>query len=162
MAVGRVKHFDLMKGFGFIVVDDGSPDVFVHIKEVLRSGLSELAYGNIVSFDIEAHGANGRRRATNLAMIDNSIASFRPDQNARRSELENVGAGSGVVKWFDPAKGFGFIVPSQGGGDIFVHASALKTLGRRTLEVGQGISYQLRRDVRTGKTYAEDLQLMSH
>ena len=49
---------------------------------------------------------------------------------------------SGVVKWFNNAKGFGFIEPEGGGDDIFVHYSAIKSDGYKTLNEGQPVSYQ--------------------
>ncbi|OGT85052.1 MAG: cold shock domain protein CspD [Gammaproteobacteria bacterium RIFCSPLOWO2_12_FULL_52_10] len=49
---------------------------------------------------------------------------------------------SGVVKWFNNAKGFGFIEPEGGGDDIFVHYSAIKSEGYRTLNEGQAVTYE--------------------
>ncbi len=53
MTTGTVKFFNTTKGFGFIVPEDGSKDVFVHISAVEKSGLSGLAEGQKVSFDVE-------------------------------------------------------------------------------------------------------------
>ena len=67
MAKGTVKWFNATKGFGFIEPEGGRKDVFVHISAVERAGLSSLADGAKVTFDIEA-GRDGRESATNLAM----------------------------------------------------------------------------------------------
>ena len=67
MAKGTVKWFNATKGFGFIEPEGGRKDVFVHIAAVERAGLSTLADGAKVTFDIEA-GRDGRESATNLAM----------------------------------------------------------------------------------------------
>ncbi len=67
MANGTVKWFNATKGFGFIAPEGGSRDVFVHISAVERSGLTGLADGQKVSFDIEA-GRDGRESATNLVL----------------------------------------------------------------------------------------------
>jgi CspA family cold shock protein len=64
---------------------------------------------------------------------------------------------NGTVKWFNPAKGFGFIQPDQGGADVFVHISALDSAGIRNLAEGQKISYELATD--KGKTAAANLKL---
>ena len=68
MAIGTVKWFSTTKGFGFIAPDGGKKDVFVHISAVQRSGLTGLADGQKVSFDIEA-GRDGRESAINLAAV---------------------------------------------------------------------------------------------
>lgn len=63
---------------------------------------------------------------------------------------------SGVVKWFNPTKGFGFIVPDEGGKDVFVHISAVEQAGMTTLAEGQRVSYELVEN--RGKTSAGNLQ----
>ena len=68
MATGKVKWFNATKGFGFIVPDEGGKDVFVHISDVERSGLTGLADNQKVSFDVEA-GRDGRASAKNLALV---------------------------------------------------------------------------------------------
>ncbi len=64
---------------------------------------------------------------------------------------------SGVVKWFNPMKGFGFIQPDQGGADAFVHISALERAGLSTLNEGQRVTYDLATE--KGKTSAVNLKL---
>jgi len=69
MINGTVKFFNSTKGFGFISPDDGGKDAFVHISAVERSGLSGLADGQKVTYELEA-GRDGRESATNLALVD--------------------------------------------------------------------------------------------
>ncbi len=64
---------------------------------------------------------------------------------------------NGIVKWFNPMKGFGFIQPDQGGADAFVHISALERAGMTTLNEGARISYDLATE--KGKTSAVNLKL---
>ena len=66
MAQGTVKFFNAQKGFGFIVQDDGGPDVFVHISAVERAGMSNLAEGQKVTFDVQAAPRSGKSAAANL------------------------------------------------------------------------------------------------
>lgn len=68
MAVGTVKFFNSAKGFGFIAPEGGGKDVFVHISAVERSGLSGLADGQKVSFDLEKD-RQGRDSASNLKAV---------------------------------------------------------------------------------------------
>ncbi len=65
---------------------------------------------------------------------------------------------TGTVKWFNATKGFGFIAPSDGGQDVFVHISAVERSGMRSLNEGQVVSYELQRDSKSGKMSAEQLQ----
>src|SRR5262245_21527310 len=66
MAQGTVKFFNAQKGFGFIVQDNGGPDVFVHISAVERSGMHSLNEGQKLSFDVQADPRSGKSAAANL------------------------------------------------------------------------------------------------
>lgn len=66
---------------------------------------------------------------------------------------------TGVVKWFNANKGFGFIQPEAGGPDVFVHISAIERAGLATLVEGQKVGYELFADRRSGKMSADSLQL---
>jgi cold shock protein len=65
---------------------------------------------------------------------------------------------TGIVKWFNGQKGFGFIQPEDGGKDVFVHISAVERAGMSTLNEGQKISYDIVADRRTGKSSADNLR----
>jgi CspA family cold shock protein len=65
---------------------------------------------------------------------------------------------TGTVKWFNPTKGYGFIQPQGGGGDVFVHISAVERAGLSTLNEGQHVDYELATG-RNGKSSAENLKV---
>ncbi len=65
---------------------------------------------------------------------------------------------TGVVKWFNSQKGFGFIQPENGDKDVFVHISAVERAGMGTLNEGQKVSFDIVADRRTGKSSAENLR----
>jgi len=65
---------------------------------------------------------------------------------------------TGTVKWFNDAKGFGFIEPEAGGNDVFVHISAVERSGMTSLSEGQKVSFEIVADRRTGKSAAEQLR----
>ena len=64
----------------------------------------------------------------------------------------------GTVKWFNSQKGYGFIQPTGGGRDVFVHISAVERAGMRTLNEGQKLSFDIEADRRSGKSSATNLQ----
>ena len=67
---------------------------------------------------------------------------------------------TGTVKWFNTNKGFGFIQPTDGSADVFVHISAVERAGLHSLDEGQKISFELVSDKRTGKTSAGNLAVV--
>ena len=148
MPTGTVKFFNLAKGFGFIAPDDGSPDVFVHVSAVERSGLHELNDGDQITFDLEQDRKSGKLAAVDLEVMGSAPAqrrtapSFSPQRRSPSPERGRTigavsGSGQGVVKWFNRTKGFGFIQPSDGGGDVFVHLRG-RARGSRQLERRSG------------------------
>ncbi len=63
---------------------------------------------------------------------------------------------TGTVKWFNPEKGFGFIVPDDGGKDVFVHITAVEEAGFKTLDEGQKLEFELQDN--RGKQAATNLK----
>jgi len=69
MPTGTVKFFNSQKGFGFIEVDGGGADVFVHISEVQNSGLDMLSDGQKVTFDSQMDPKKGKPNAINIKTV---------------------------------------------------------------------------------------------
>jgi CspA family cold shock protein len=65
---------------------------------------------------------------------------------------------NGTVKWFNTTKGYGFIQPEDGGGDVFVHVSAVEKAGLRGLDEGQRVEFELQNE--RGKTAAVNLKAL--
>ena len=173
MPSGKVKFFNEAKGFGFIAPDGGGVDVFVHVSALQRSGLDALNEGDTVTFELEQDRRSGKLAAVDLRItgsggpMERSERPSRPRFNDSGPDRrggggpprEAMGSGSGVVKWFNPAKGFGFIQPHDGGGDVFVHISAVERSGLSGLAEGQAVSYDLEQDRRSGKAAAINLRV---
>ena len=68
MITGTVKFFNANKGFGFIEPEDGSKDAFVHITALERAGISGLAEGQKVTYELE-EGRDGKTSATNIQIV---------------------------------------------------------------------------------------------
>ncbi len=184
MAHGVVKFFNAAKGFGFISPDDGSADIFVHISALHNSGLDNVNEGDQVNFEVEQDRRTGKLNAVDIQVTSaapprqRGFGGGRDDRGPPRDrgfgggdrggfggggygggQSGSLGSGSGVVKWFNPTKGFGFIQPSDGGADIFVHISAVERAGLRGLNDGQSVTYDLEADRRSGKTSAVNLRV---
>jgi cold shock protein len=150
---GKIKWFNRSKGFGFIVPEDGTSDIFLPLAVLERSGFAEAPDGASVTFEW-VQGPKGRA-ATQVLQLDASTAQPRPPREGgggggryrpRDDGYDGGGGGGGatesldgVVKWYDPARGFGFILPNDGGKDIFVHVTALRRSGIDGLEPGQPV-----------------------
>ncbi len=175
MANGVVKWFNPAKGFGFIQPEDGGQDVFVHIAAVERSGLSGLNEGDQVAYELEEDRRSGKTSAGQLRVTGHGPAPAGGGRGAPRPSRgfdsprggggggfsSGTGeSGTGVVKWFNTTKGFGFIQPDNGGGDVFVHISAVERAGLRGLNEGQQVGYELEQDRRSGKTSAGNLRIL--
>jgi len=76
---------------------------------------------------------------------------------ALRRPIQEMIMAVGNVKWFNPTKGYGFIQPSDGGKDVFVHVSAVERAGLSSLNEGQKVEYELVSN--RGKTSAENLKV---
>jgi cold shock protein len=78
----------------------------------------------------------------------------------RLSFEKGLGMTTGTVKWFNATKGYGFILPDDGGKDVFVHISAVERSACGPLKDGQKISFEITTDKRTGKAVAADLKII--
>jgi cold shock protein len=94
----------------------------------------------------------GTREEVNAVMC--AHRSFSPCRNLTRKDHMT----QGTVKWFNSQKGFGFIQPTDGSKDVFVHISAVERAGMNGLDEGQKISFDLISDRRTGRTSAGNLR----
>jgi len=153
---GVVKFFNPQKGFGFIVRDDGGEDVFVHISAVEQAGLTDLADGQPLEFTLVDRG--GRISATNLRIDGEPMAVERAERAPER-KLTGEKA-TGVVKFFNSMKGFGFIQRDDGQPDAFVHISAVERAGMPTLNEGDKLEFEIEVD-RRGKYAAVNLAPVS-
>lgn len=122
----RVKWFNVEKGFGFITPLDGRPDAFLHASVLARGGVGRLCEGAEVVCEIAA-----TPRGPQVVRVDE----VREPQTVPEPDL-SLG---GVVKWYQPDKGFGFVVAEDGGRDVFVHKSVLRRSDLATLAAGQRV-----------------------
>lgn len=122
-----VKWFNPAKGFGFVQPDDGSPDAFLHVSVLEAAGLRDAPDGANVVCDI-AHGPKGLQ-VTEIHSMDAPAAGA-----GMVVAQEGDTVIEGKVKFFDAAKGYGFVIPDEGSGDVFVSGRVLHRAGISALE----------------------------
>lgn len=139
-----VKWYNPDKGFGFVTLTDGSGDAFLHAKVVERGGHGTLPPG--ATLEVRAGAGPKGAQVTEIVSVDSSTALQepprrpRPERSAYPAADQSTVEQYGTVKWYNAAKGFGFIGPDGGEKDVFVHASALERSGIVGLAEGQRVA----------------------
>ncbi len=135
---GVIKWFDASKGYGFIVPEDGSTDVLLHVTVLRRDGYQTAYEGaRIVCECVQRQKGY---QAFRVVSMDESTA-IHPAQMLPPRTHVNVTPTSGLeraqVKWFNRLRGFGFVTCGEGTPDIFVHMETLRRYGMTELRPGQ-------------------------
>lgn len=133
-----VKWYDKKKGFGFIESDELDSDIFLHFSALELSGMSQIYEGDEISCEV-AKVERGyqvariisvkfcpKQQWTPPAFLGKRVASY-------NDEYEEMG---GSIKWFNPFKGYGFIIPDDNKSEIFLHATVLKESGYDMIDPG--------------------------
>ncbi|MDE1906834.1 MAG: CspA family cold shock protein [Rhodospirillales bacterium] len=158
-AKATVKWYNAEKGFGFIEMADGSGDVFLHANSLQNAGFQAVTPGSILQVRIgqnhkgrqvdqvisvtegdapppqRSGGFGAGDRGGDRGGFDRPRAPRAPRQQASGPAVDMTG----IVKWYNATKGFGFISPENGGKDVFVHATALEAAGISPLQEGQSV-----------------------
>jgi len=170
---GKVKWFNATKGFGFITMDNGG-DAFCHASALQAAGHSEVAPGATIVCDLADSQRGLQVVAVHSVDASTAEAPPRGPRRDNFGGGDRFGGGGGdrfggggyggggfgggrqhdsgpsgpmvegKVKFFNDQKGFGFVMPDNGSGDIYLHASALRRSGVQVVEPDQRIRYSTR------------------
>ena len=137
---GRIKWFDVAKGFGFIVPDNGLPDVLLHVTCLRRDGFQAANEGARIV--VEAVQRPRGLQAFRIVSLDESTAIHPSELPLPRTHVTvtpTSGLEPAVVKWFNRLRGFGFLSRGEGTPDIFVHMETLRRYGIAELRPGEKV-----------------------
>ena len=153
---GQVKWFDPSKGFGFVVADEGGPDILLHVNVLRNFGQSSVADGSRI--EVVTHRTDRGVQAVEVVSITpperadtpilTDFAGIDPDVLAQ-APLE-----AARVKWFDKGKGFGFANVFGKPEDVFLHIEVLRHSGLADLQPGEALAIRVI-DGRRGRMAAE-------
>ncbi|MEM6590040.1 MAG: cold shock domain-containing protein [Pseudomonadota bacterium] len=142
---GRVKWFDPVKGFGFVVTDEGGADILLHANVLRNFGQSSVADG--AGIDLEVQRTTRGIQATEVYAIDPPEIDT-ADMLAGMDEIDldtlrDAALEPARVKWFDKAKGFGFANTFGRGEDVFIHVEVLRRSGMADLQSGEALAIRV-------------------
>jgi CspA family cold shock protein len=135
---GAIKWFDVSKGYGFIVPDNGLPDILLHVTVLRRDGFQTAYEGARVVVEVLQRPKG--LQAFRILSMDESTAihpAQLPPPRTHVSVTPTSGLERAQVKWFNRLRGFGFLTRGEGTPDIFVHMETLRRFGLAELRPGQ-------------------------
>src|SRR4051794_40989712 len=137
---GRIKWFDVAKGFGFIVPDNGMPDVLLHVTCLRRDGHQAANEGARIV--VEAVQRPRGLQAFRILSLDQTTALHPSELPLPRTHVTvtpTSGLEQATVKWFNRLRGFGFLTRGEDTPDIFVHMETLRRFGITELKPGDRV-----------------------
>jgi CspA family cold shock protein len=137
---GAIKWFDVSKGYGFIVPDNGLPDILLHVTCLRRDGFQTAYEGARVVAEVLQRPKG--LQCFRILSMDESTAihpSTMPPARTHVTVTPTSGLERAQVKWFNRLRGFGFLTRGEGTPDIFVHMETLRRFGLAELRPGQTV-----------------------
>lgn len=142
---GQVKWFDPTKGFGFVISDEGGPDILLHANVLRNFGQGSVVDGSAIAIVVQD---------TQRGLQATEVLSITPPQTEEALPLRDMVEFTAEdiaqkpieparVKWFDKAKGFGFANVFGSNDDVFIHVEVLRRSGLSDLQSGEAIGLRM-------------------
>ena len=143
---GTVKWFDPTKGFGFVVSDEGGPDILLHANVLRNFGQSSVA--DAAGIEVIVQETARGIQAIEVLQIEPPAGEEMLDEAAPGAEIAepvdlSLPLEPARVKWFDKAKGFGFANVFGRDEDVFLHIEVLRRSGLADLQPGEAVSLRV-------------------
>lgn len=143
---GSVKWFDPTKGFGFVISDDGGPDILLHANVLRNFGQGSVVDGTKITMDVQ-HSDRGLQAVEIFSLTPPSdgpeMPMMRDMEDVSAADIQARPVVPARVKWFDKIKGFGFANQFGQTDDVFVHIEVLRRCGLSDLQAGEAIGLRL-------------------
>lgn len=142
---GQVKWFDPVKGFGFVISNDGGPDILLHANVLRNFGQSSVADGANIEL-LAQETQRGIQAVEILSISVEESEDVAPLADLEEFDVPDIGAlplEPARVKWFDKGKGFGFANVFGRDEDIFVHVEVLRRQGLAELQPGEALAIRV-------------------
>lgn len=143
--VGQVKWFDPVKGFGFVVSENGGPDILLHANVLRNFGQSSVA--DTARVELSVQETSRGVQAVEVFRIDvpesSADATLADFAELSAEDIRRVPLEPARVKWFDKGKGFGFANVFGSSEDIFVHIEVLRRSGLADLQPGEALAMRV-------------------
>ena len=153
---GVVKWFDPAKGFGFVVADEGGPDILLHVNVLRNFGQNSIV--DSARIEIVTHNTDRGVQAVEIISIEPPVrdhtALLADIADLEPEVVSNAPLEPARVKWFDKGKGFGFANVFGKSDDIFVHIEVLRGSGLADLQPGEALAMRVI-DGKRGRMAAE-------
>jgi len=145
VVTGRVKWFDPVKGFGFIVAEGSGGDILLHANVLRNYGQSSIADNTEITVKVQKtqRGVQAMEVVTVAAPETTQMAFSEEDQAIIPEEVTQLSLEPSRMKWFDKDKGFGFANVFGRPEDVFVHVEVLRASGFADLQAGEAVCLRI-------------------
>lgn len=142
---GTVKWFDPVKGFGFVIAEEGGPDILLHVNVLRNFGQNSVADGATVVVEVQntERGVQAVEVISIVAPEGSETISLSDIADMDIADVANAPLEPGRVKWFDKGKGFGFANIFGRSEDVFLHIEVLRRCGLSDLQPGEALAMRV-------------------